>query len=156
MLKKEDQFRLNVNVKGRFCILHQIVNFFLQKDNLQMENIWLHWIIFCITIPFTLTLFWLWLKLHGSSRFRSKQMIHQNDFEAQSKTDRELTSCQNQFISTKLSNNFIEKMNITTRMDGVNETLTNFKHEISPIHKTPPDIYIVNEKGRKVQYIMCV
>ena len=41
-------------------------------------------------------------------------------------------------------------------MDGVNEGFPNFMHEISTNDKTPPDIYITNENGRKVQYIMCV
>ena len=124
-----------------------------------MEHIWLHWVVFWITIPFTLTIFWMWLKLLEKSRFGfgSKQTIHQNDIEMQSKPmlDSDLTSCQNQFgLLNHNNNDLAEKFSITTRRDGLKET--NFTHEISSVHKHPPDIYVINENGRKVKYIMCV
>ena len=101
---------------------------------------------------------WLKLRAYDSSRFWSKQTFHSNVLEMHSETmlHRELTPCQNKFISPKLTNDLIEKGDITTRMDVAIDAFINFVHEISTFDKNPPDIYIINEKGRKVQYIMCV
>ena len=84
--------------------------------------------------------------------------MYSNVLETLSETmlDRDLTPGQNKFISPKLTNDFMEKVDIATRMDMAIDSHTNFMHEILTFDKNPPDIYIINEKGRKVQYVMCV
>ena len=59
--------------------------------------------------------------------------------------------------TSKTINDFNIKVNIRSRLDDVPiGKISALKMEVTNIQKYPPDIYIINENGRRIRYIMCV
>ena len=122
----------------------------------QMEQHWIQWGIFWTIIPITLVLFWMLSNYFDKSnnKFKCKEMTNSSIIKTNSKVIENTASGQPKVMTSATCNDIIERMNLL-------EEGTYFKGQFSSSltsqdRKNPPDIFVINEKGKPVQYIMCV
>ena len=124
-----------------------------------MEESWIHWAIFWAIIPITLVFFWILKDIlleKSNKKINRKEMIHSSLAKKnQNVIDSPYPSPNRQhFIISPSRKAIIEKMGLVEKGSDIKENvLSNLLQED---RICPPDIYVINEKGKAVQYIMCV
>ena len=124
-----------------------------------MEESWIHWAIFCAIIPITLVFFWILKDIlikKSNKRINRKEMIPSSLAKNDKKViDNPYPSPNRQhFIISPYWKGIIEKMGLVEKGPDIKENMLSNLFQEDRI--CPPDIYVINEKGKAVQYIMCV
>ena len=121
-----------------------------------MEEHWLHWVIFWAVIPTTLVFFWMLFNYleKTSNKITSKKMIPSMFIKKHSKVISKPTSSHQKFIIAPKHNDILERISLMEHGSNVKDKVSSSLLSEEKIH--PPDIYVINEKGKPVQYIMCV
>ena len=124
-----------------------------------MEESWIHWAIFCAIIPITLVFFWILKDIlleKSYKRINRKEMIHSSLSKKNKKEIANPYASPNRqhFINSPSRKGIIEKMGLVEKGSEIKEDM--LSNLLQEDRICPPDIYVINEKGKAVQYIMCV
>ena len=121
-----------------------------------MEEHWVHWAIFWAIIPITLVFFWMLLNYLEKTRNKitGKKMIPLKLIKKYSNVIRKPISSHQKFIISPKHNDPLETISFMEQGANVKDKVSSSLLSEEKIH--PPDIYVINEKGKPVQYIMCV
>lgn len=122
-----------------------------------MEEQWIYWAIFWSSIPITLIFFWMLLNYLEKNNNRTKRKAMVNSiYKKRTKVIENPYPSPNRqkFILSPSCNDIIAKMSLVEPCTGLKQPMSSSLFHEDRTH--PPDIYVINEKGKPVQYIMCV
>ena len=115
-----------------------------------MEQHWDIWLAFWAVIPITLAILWICLFWKKScdkieDKKKNKEMVNYNIWGQ---------GCE---ILMKPYSTTQHKVCLTSsESNDIEEALYTPAHGTSNFERSPPDIFIINETGKTVEYIMCV